>query len=59
MKIAADTNVLLRDVLQDDPIQAALAGRELESAELVMISTPVFCEFAWVLRHLYRKPPQR
>lgn len=56
MKIAADTNVLLRDVLQDDPIQAALAGRELESAELVMISTPVFCEFAWVLRHLYRKP---
>ena len=56
MKIAADTNVLLRDVLQDDPRQSRLARAELESAEVVVISTPVFCEFVWVLRHLYRKP---
>lgn len=55
MKVAADTNVLLRDVLQDDPVQSPRAGKELESAEQVMISTPVFCEFAWVLRHLYKK----
>jgi len=56
MKIAADTNVLLRNVLQDDPKQSSLAAKELESAEQIMISSPVFCEFAWVLRHLYRKP---
>jgi predicted nucleic-acid-binding protein len=56
MKIAADTNVLLRDVLRDDRIQSPLARKELEGAELVVISTPVFCEFVWVLRHLYRKP---
>jgi len=56
MKIAADTNVLLRDVLQDDPVQSRLARKELEGAELVVISTPVFCEFVWVLRDLYRKP---
>jgi predicted nucleic-acid-binding protein len=56
MKIAADTNILLRDVLQDDPTQSRLARKELESAELVVISTPVFCEFVWVLRHVYRKP---
>jgi predicted nucleic-acid-binding protein len=56
MRIAADTNVLLRDVLQDNPIQSRLARKELEEAELVVISTPVFCEFVWVLRHLYRKP---
>jgi len=55
MKIAADTNVLLRDVLQDDPIQSRLAGSALANADLVVISTPVFCEFVWVLRHLYRK----
>jgi predicted nucleic-acid-binding protein len=55
MKIAADTNVLLRDVLNDDLIQARIARSELERAELVVISTPVFCEFAWVLRHLYKK----
>jgi predicted nucleic-acid-binding protein len=56
MKIAADTNVLLRDVLQDNPTQSRLARKELEEAELVAISTPVFCELVWVLRHLYRKP---
>ena len=58
MKIAVDTNVLLRNVLQDDPVQSRLARRELESAELIVISTSVFCEFVWVLRHLYRKPAE-
>jgi predicted nucleic-acid-binding protein len=56
MKIAADTNVLLRDVLQDDPVQSRLARKTLESADLVVISTPVFCEFVWVLRHVFKKP---
>jgi predicted nucleic-acid-binding protein len=55
MKIAADTNVLLRNVLQDHPIQSRLASKELEKAETVVISTPVFCEFVWVLRNLYKK----
>jgi predicted nucleic-acid-binding protein len=55
MKIAADTNVLLRNVLQDYRVHSRLARRELEDAELVVISVPVFCEFVWVLRHLYRK----
>ncbi len=56
MKITADTNVLLRNVLQDDPVQSRLAKKALESADLVVISTPVFCEFVWVLRNLYSKP---
>lgn len=55
MKIAVDTNILLRDVLEDDPVQCRLAGKELERAELVVISTLMFCEFAWVLRHLYKR----
>jgi predicted nucleic-acid-binding protein len=55
MKIAPDTNVLLRDVLQDDPFQSRLATKALGNADLVAISTPVFCEFVWVLRQLYKR----
>ena len=56
MKIAADTNVLLRDVLQDEPGQARLARKILQDAELVAISVAVLCEFVWVLRQGYKKP---
>jgi len=55
MKIVADTNVLLRDALHDDPIQARTATKVLESAELVAIPVAVFCEFVWVaIRRLLR-----
>ena len=56
MKIAVDTNVLLRDVLQDDPVQSRLATKVLENAELVVIPVPVLCEFVWVLRQAYKRP---
>jgi len=55
MKVAPDTNILLRDALQDDPVQARLAKRILESAELVAIPVAVLCEFVWVLRQGYKK----
>lgn len=55
MKIVADTNVLLRDALRDDPIQARIAGKTLQNAELVAIPVPVLCEFVWVLRQGYKK----
>jgi predicted nucleic-acid-binding protein len=55
MKIVVDTNVLLRDALHDDPIQARMAAKVLESAELVVIPVTVFCEFVWVLRQGYKK----
>ena len=56
MKIVADTNVLLRDALHDDLLQARMAAKLLESAELVAIPVAVFCEFVWVLRQGYKKP---
>jgi predicted nucleic-acid-binding protein len=56
MKIVADTNVLLRDALHDDPLQARMAAELLETAELVAIPVAVFCEFVWVLRQGYKKP---
>ncbi|WJH39694.1 type II toxin-antitoxin system VapC family toxin [Aliirhizobium terrae] len=54
MKISLDTNVLLRLVVGDDEAQQQAAAQILEDAELVAISTYVFCEFAWVLDRSYR-----
>ena len=56
MKIAADTNVLLRDVLRDDPVQSPLARKALQNAEFVAIPVSVLCEFVWVLRQVYKRP---
>jgi predicted nucleic-acid-binding protein len=56
MKIVADTNVLLRDALHDDPLQARAAAKALQSAELVAIPVAVLCEFVWVLRQGYKMP---
>lgn len=50
MKITADTNILLRAVLQDEPVQAAAASELLRSAELVAVSLPSLCELVWTLQ---------
>jgi predicted nucleic-acid-binding protein len=55
LKIVADTNVLLRDVLHDDPHQSPIAGKVLQSAELVAVPVSVLCEFVWVLRQAYKR----
>jgi predicted nucleic-acid-binding protein len=55
LKITADTNVLLRSVLQDEPHQGPSATRALRDAELVAIPLPVLCEYVWVLRRSYRE----
>ena len=55
VKITADTNVLIRAAVQDDPQQARKAARVLQQAELVAVPVPVLCEFAWVLRRGYKK----
>jgi len=54
MKIAVDTNVLLRAALDDDPSQRRVAVEALESADLVAVSLQSLCEFAWVLERGYR-----
>lgn len=53
MRITADTNVLVRAAVWDDPKQAALAAQALKDAEVVAIALPCLCEFFWVLRRLY------
>jgi predicted nucleic-acid-binding protein len=55
VKITADTNLLLRDALQDDYVQSRLAARTLSKAELVVVPTSALCEFVWVMLRLYRR----
>lgn len=49
MKIAVDTNVLARAVLQDDPQQGRAAAKLLEEATLIAVSLPSLCELVWIL----------
>jgi len=55
MKITADTNVLVRAAVQDEPHQARVAASVLQEADLVAVPIPVLCEFVWVLRRGYKK----
>jgi predicted nucleic-acid-binding protein len=56
MKIAADTNVLLRAAVRDDPQQALSAAHILRTADLVAVPLEALCEFAWVMRSSYKMP---
>ena len=53
MKATADTNVLLRALLDDHPSQSAAARRALAEAERIAVTLPTLCEVAWVLRRGY------
>lgn len=53
MKVTVDTNVLVRAVVQDDPVQARVAAQVLTDAELIAVALPCLCEFVWVLRKVY------
>src|SRR5277367_4781540 len=55
VKITADTNVLVRAAVQDDPHQARLASKLLQESNLVAVPVPVLCEFVWVLRRGYKR----
>lgn len=56
MKITADTNLLVRAIVEDDARQSRLAQEALAKAELVAIATPALCELIWVLARGYKIP---
>lgn len=56
MKIAVDTNVLVRAVVRDDKMQAEVAARVLRNASLVAVAVSSLCELVWVLRSRYGLP---
>lgn len=57
MKVAVDTNVLVRAVVRDDPAQGDIAAALLADADLIAVALPCLCELAWVLRRVYGFPP--
>lgn len=54
MILTADTNVLVRAVVGDDPQQSAIASAALRDADAIAVPLPVLCELVWVLRRAYR-----
>lgn len=56
--IALDTNVLIRFLVEDDPVQCrqakALIRRAIASGEPCFVSEVVLCEIVWVLESSYR-----
>jgi len=50
VRMIADTNVLLRFVLGDDPEQYKLALETMEKSESVSVTNHALCEMVWVLR---------
>ena len=55
MRITADTNVLVRAAVGDDPVQSPLAADALQRASLIAVTTPALCEFVWVLTRAYKR----
>jgi len=56
MKIAVDTNILVRAVTGDDLRQSRIAQSELAKADVVALAMPALCELVWVLSQGYNIP---
>jgi predicted nucleic-acid-binding protein len=56
MRVALDTNIVVRLLVVDDEPQALAARQILMEAEQIVIPTIVLCEAAWVLKRAYRFP---
>lgn len=54
MRVVVDTNVIVRMLVQDDPVQSPAAQRLLAEASAIVLTTTVLCETVWVLRRTYR-----
>lgn len=57
MKVAVDTNILVRAAVRDDLAQADIAAQVLIDAELIAVALPCLCEFVWVLLRVYGFQP--
>ena len=53
MNITADTNVLVRALVEHEPAQAAEASRVMREATSIAVPLPVLCELVWVLKRVY------
>ena len=55
LRITADTNVLVRAAVLDDPRQADLAAEVLRDADLIAVTVSALCEFVWVMARGYKR----
>ena len=53
MKVAVDTNVLVRAVMRDNVEQGKIAAKILKTGKVIAVSSVVLCELVWVLRRVY------
>ena len=53
MRLTADTNILVRLVVADDPVQTKAAQDLVEGAELVAMPLLALAEMCWVLQRVY------
>jgi len=53
LKVAPDTNILVRVLMNDDAEQAEAARRSLSAAETIYLTLPALCETAWVLKRFF------
>lgn len=54
MKIAVDTNLILRLLIDDDPTQTSLARRTAREASQIIYSTVALCEAVLTMRRFYK-----
>lgn len=54
MKVAFDTNILVRLFVADDPHQVEAARGLLREAEAIALPIVALCETVWVMRKAYR-----
>ena len=58
-----DTNVLVRFIVQDDPVQSRIATELIENTltpeNKGFVSAVVLCEVIWVLKRFYRQPKEQ
>jgi predicted nucleic-acid-binding protein len=57
VKIAADTNVLVRAMVIDDVRQSRIAEQALAGADMVALSMSALCEVVWVLSAGHKRRP--
>jgi len=57
VRVAADTNVVVRYLTGDDASQSRAAKAALEAADAIYLDIVVLCETVWVLRRAFRLSP--
>jgi predicted nucleic-acid-binding protein len=57
VRITADTNVLVRALVEDDARQSKAAQTALQKADVIAISAAALCEVVWVLSQGYKIRP--